>query len=125
MSDPVPLTSSQTGPDTRAPAPGGSPHRFQGVPLLQAWGAPARFIKSLIDLLRIPPPTTPQLLERIETMERDIVLPIKVAGIAMLLQSFPWIRDASGVLDIPVEYARYFLWVYISINIAMAGLLFL
>jgi signal transduction histidine kinase len=96
------------------------------VPLLFSWAVPfARFIKNLIELLKISPPSTPQLLERIETMERDIVLPIKVAGIAMLLQSFPWIRDASGVLDVPVEYARYFLWVYISVNVAMAGLLFL
>jgi len=124
MSDPVPLTSSPAS-ETGA-RPGRRPRRSRGVSLLKGWGAPfARLIKSLIELLKIPPPTTPQLLERIQTMERDIVLPIKVAGIAMLLQSFPWIRDASGVLDIPVEYARYFLWVYISINIAMAGLLFL
>jgi len=94
------------------------------VPLNKLPAPMARFFERLIELLKIPPPSTPEILQRIETMERVIVLPIKVAAIAMLLQSFPWIGEASGTLDVPVEYARYFLWVYVSLNVVMAGLLF-
>src|SRR6266704_88055 len=114
MSDPVPFTTSPAAgqSDAHAGAPLGP---FRDMPRLQTLAAPfSRFVKRLIELLKIPPPSTPQVLERIETMERDIVLPIKVAGIAMLLQSFPWIGEASGTLDVPVEYARYFLWVYVA-----------
>lgn len=94
-------------------------------PLLGRLPAPlARFVERLVELLKIPPPSTPEILQRIETMERVLVLPIKVAAIAMLLQSFPWIGEASGTLDVPVEYARYFLWVYVSLNVLMAALLF-
>ena len=36
-----------------------------------------------------------KLMDRIATMERDIILPIKVAGIAMLLYSFYFKRPGS------------------------------
>jgi signal transduction histidine kinase len=59
-------------------------------------------------------------------MERDIILPLKVAGIGMLLYSFyfrPWIREVLGALEIAVEATQYFLWFYIAANLVVAAAL--
>src|ERR1039457_3515712 len=90
--------------------------------------AVVRFPSRAVELLRIPAPVAAQLTDRITTMERDIILPIKVAGIAMLLYSFyfkrSWIgTEVLGTLEITVEATRYFLWVYIAANALTAGLL--
>jgi signal transduction histidine kinase len=87
----------------------------------------ARFPSRAIELLRIPAPDAPQLIDRITTMERDIVLPLKAAGIAMLLHSFyftPWFGRVLGELEIAVETTQYFLWIYIGLNVVVAGMLF-
>ena len=81
-----------------------------------------------MELLRLPAPDAVKLMDRITTMERDIILPIKVAGIAMLLYSFyfkrSWIgKEELGMLEIAVEAARSILWVYIAANALTAGLL--
>ena len=81
-----------------------------------------------VELLKLPAPDAVKLLDRITTMERDIILPIKVAGIAMLLYSFyfkrAWIGEKElGTLEITVEATQYFLWVYIAANVLTAGLL--
>jgi len=81
-----------------------------------------------VELLKIPAPVAAQLTDRITTLERDIILPIKVAGIAMLLYSFyfkrAWIVNKElGALEIAVEATQYFLWVYIAMNAVVAGLL--
>jgi signal transduction histidine kinase len=85
-----------------------------------------RFLKRTIQLLRIPPPDKPKLLYRIRIMERDTILPIKVAAIAMLLYSFyftHWVGVILDVLDIAVESTQYLLWIYIGLNAIVAGLL--
>jgi len=85
-----------------------------------------RLLERLISILRIPAPDTSQMITRVIRMERDIVLPIKAAGIAMLIISFflsPWIGLVLGALDIAVESTQYFLLVYIFINVAAAGVL--
>src|SRR5205814_5591636 len=77
------------------------------------------FLHSFVNALKIPAPETPQLIARITIMERDIVLPLKAAGIAMLLYSFylkPWIRIRANALDVAVEYTQYFFWFYILVN---------
>jgi signal transduction histidine kinase len=81
-----------------------------------------------VELLKLSAPDAVKLMDRIATMERDIVLPIKVAGIAMLLYSFyfklSWIGEKElGMLEITVEATQYFLWVYIAANALTAGLL--
>ena len=81
-----------------------------------------------VELLKLPAPDAAKLVDRIATMERDLILPIKVAGIAMLLYSFyfkrSWIGEKEmGTLEITVEATRYFLWVYIAANAVVAGLL--
>ena len=86
----------------------------------------SRFFDRVIGMLKIPSPDTPQLIYRIQHMERDIVLPVKAAGIVMLLYSFyfsPWIGITLGALEIAVESTQYFLWIYIGINILVAGML--
>src|SRR3954453_17361264 len=86
----------------------------------------SRFLDRIIALLKIPAPATPQLIRRIILMERDIILPLKVAGIAMLLHSFyfsRWIGIVLGALEIAIESTQYFLWLYIGVNRVMAALL--
>ena len=76
----------------------------------------------------IPTPNEEHLRRRIIRMERDIILPLKVAAIGMLLHSFyvgRWVRNVLGALEIAVEVTQYFLWFYIVATVASAGLLFL
>jgi signal transduction histidine kinase len=87
-----------------------------------------RFPSRAVELLRIPAPVAAQLTDRITTLERDIILPIKVAGIGMLLYSFylkkAWIGNtALGALEIAVEATQYLLWIYIGMNVVVAALL--
>ncbi|PWU10910.1 MAG: hypothetical protein C5B50_24390 [Verrucomicrobia bacterium] len=81
----------------------------------------------IIELLRIPAPDPPQLLKRITIMELDIVLPLRAAGILMLLHSFysrhAWFVKVSDALDIAVERIQHLLWLYIALNIIIAALL--
>jgi signal transduction histidine kinase len=86
----------------------------------------ARFPGRAVVLLKIPAPDAPQLIDRITTMERDIVLPLKAAGIAMLLHSFYftlWFGNVLGELEIAVETTQYFLWIYIGLNVVVAVML--
>ena len=75
-----------------------------------------RFPSRAVELLKISAPAAAQLTDRIATFERDIILPIKVAVIAMLLYSFyfkrAWfVNKELGALEIAVEATQYFLWV--------------
>lgn len=84
----------------------------------------ARFFRSIFELFKMPSPDPAQILQRIEMMERDIVLPIRIAGIAILLQYFkPWIGQASTTLEVSIETTRYFVWAYAGLSIAFAPLL--
>ena len=87
-----------------------------------------RFPGRAVELLKIPAPAAVKLVDRITTLERDILLPIKVAAIAMLLYSFyfkgAWIvKKELGALEISVEATQYLLWFYIAMNAVVAGLL--
>ena len=87
-----------------------------------------RFPGRAIELLKLPAPAAVKLMDRITTLERDIILPIKVAAIAMLLYSFyfkrAWIVSKElGALEIAVEATQYLLWFYIAMNAVVAGLL--
>ena len=87
-----------------------------------------RFPSRAVELLKISAPAAAQLTDRIATFERDIILPIKVAVIAMLLYSFyfkrAWfMKKELGALEIAIEATQYFLWFYIAMNAVVAGLL--
>ncbi len=89
-------------------------------------GASAPYLADFISLLAIRTPDAAQLMRRIQLMERNIILPLKAAGIAMLLQTFyssPWIGIVSSTLDVAVESVQYFLWFYILANVAAAAVL--
>jgi signal transduction histidine kinase len=64
-------------------------------------------------------------VRRITIMERYIVLPIKAAGLIMLLYFYlsPWTVAANSALDVEVETIQYFFWVYIAVNIVVAAFL--
>jgi len=92
--------------------------RFSGVA-----GTVVRMLERFIGLLEIPTPDPDQVFRRITMMERDIFLPLKAAGIAMILYSFnhgQWIRIALDELSIAIEWTNYFLWYYIPANILIA-----
>ncbi len=81
---------------------------------------------ALLSLLELPIPEKEQFIRRVTTMERDIILPLKAAGVAMLLYSFyfsPWVGEKLGALDVAVEWTQYLLWFYIGANVLVAGLL--
>ena len=85
-----------------------------------------RLVDRFIELIKLSEGGTPRLLQRIEIMERDITLPLKAAGIAMVLYSFyrqPWIGEVLGALEIAVESTKHFLWIYIAVNVVVACLL--
>lgn len=93
---------------------------------LRPEGAVRKSLKRLAVLLEIPAPDAPQLIRRITIMERDIMLPIKAAGIVMLLHSFyisPWIGSVSSELEIAVEAVQAFLLIYSIVNALYAALL--
>jgi len=76
-----------------------------------------------LPLLSFPAPESRQLLRRIAIMERDIILPLKVAGIAMLCHSFyarPWVKQVLTSLDVAVESMQFLLAFYIGANVLMA-----
>lgn len=86
-----------------------------------------RWLASAIEMVSIPPPEDTQLLRRIRVMERDTVLLLKLAGIAMLIQSFyftPWFGHVTSLLEVPIETTQYLLWFYICANVVVAGVLF-
>src|SRR5438067_1391589 len=86
-------------------------------------GALLRLLERFATLLEIPTPDPEQVFRRITTMERDIFLPLKAAGIAMVLYSFHygrWIRIVLDELSIAVGWTDYFLWYYIPANILIA-----
>lgn len=79
----------------------------------------------LIDLLKIPPPITSQVLQRIIVMEQHIILPIKAAWIAILLQPSyfgAWVGEAAKNLDVSPRSTYTFFWVYVGANL-VAGIL--
>src|SRR6266404_118513 len=85
----------------------------------------ARLFRHAIKLLEIPAPEAAQWIRRIAVMERDIMLPIKAAGIAMIYSFYftRWILVAHSELDVEVEAVETFFWVYVAINVVVAALL--
>lgn len=122
---PAEMLGAPAGPAGQQPG-SRPPERPPGRRLARLAAAFPHLLDRVIEMLKIPEGDTPQLLKRIEIMERDITLPLKAAGIAMVLYSFyrqPWIGEVLGALEIAVESTRNFLWVYIAANLVVAGLL--
>src|SRR5437899_9639718 len=96
--------------------------RVSGSRVGAALKACSGFLGRMIKLLEIPAPEAPQWIRRISIMERDIMLPIKAAGIAMIYSFYftKWILVAHNELDVEVEAVETFFWVYVGINIVVA-----
>ena len=96
-------------------------HRSGGVA-----GVFVRALDRLIQFLALPAPEEGQLVRRITIMERNLILPVKVAAVGMLLYSFyakRWFNNVLSALDISVLTTQYCLWGYIAINLVFASLL--
>ncbi|HEV2394627.1 MAG TPA: HAMP domain-containing sensor histidine kinase [Verrucomicrobiae bacterium] len=96
--------------------------------LARVLGAVGNLFERIIGMLKIAPPESAQVLKRIVMMERDIVLPIKAAGIAILFRYFyftRWIQDTSTDLEVSVDAARYFFLIYVFMNAIFAAALLL
>ena len=93
--------------------------------LHRSLAAIAREFNSFVELLRIPPPLTSQVLQRIELMEQHIILPIKAAWIAILLRppNYSWIGEQATNLEVDPSSAYYFFWTYVAISVVAAVLI--
>lgn len=120
---PSQLTDAPAGPVRRVTEPAETLYP-RSWPLAGVAARLGRFFEPLVELLKLPPPDTRQILQRIEVMERHIVLPIRLAGIAILLQYFkPWIGQASSTLEVSIDATRYFVWAYAALGIAFTPIL--
>jgi signal transduction histidine kinase len=88
---------------------------------------PREWLKSLGRSLAIPVPEAALQVRRLEIVERDVVLPIKLAVIAILFYAFQasqWFGVVLGALDLVVDYVDYSLSIYTGVNMAGAMVLF-
>src|SRR5262245_62169706 len=116
-------------PSLTPPGNASSQSKYRHVPgsrLHRLRTAIAREINGLVELLKISPPLTPQVLRRIEMMEQHFILPIKAAWIAILLRpsSYLWIGEQATNLEINPTSAYCVFWTYVAISV-LAGTLIL
>src|SRR5258706_8624407 len=99
--------------------------RVRAYGVAGALAAGARLFHRLLTLLEIPAPEAQQWIRRVTIMERHIMLPIKAAGIAMIYSFYftNWTGAVQTVLDVEVEAVESFFWVYVGVNVVVAGLL--
>jgi len=126
----VPETSAPPQGSRSKPGPGATsgltfasagPRRPRGL-----FVAIRREFNRLVELLRLPPPVTSQVLQRIIVMEQHIILPIKAAWIAILLRPSyfgAWVGEAAKVLDVSPRSTYAFFWIYVAINFVAGGLI--
>ncbi len=89
------------------------------------WG-PRQWLKRLFTLIEIPAPDRRQLLERMQMMERDLVLPAKAIILIILLTSFyvsPWTGSVLGSIEVAVEWTLNYFIVYMVVNVIGAWML--
>jgi signal transduction histidine kinase len=87
--------------------------------------AVSREFNNLVDLFRIPPPLTSQVLRRIELFEQHIILPIRAAWIAILLRpaTYAWIGEQATNLEVNPTSAYCVFWSYVAISFVAGGLI--
>ncbi|HXF10478.1 MAG TPA: ATP-binding protein [Desulfuromonadaceae bacterium] len=85
-----------------------------------------QWVKRWSALFEIPALDRERLLRRIEFMERNVMLPVKVVFIGMILYSFEstrWFGQTLSLLDIAAETLQYIFWFYIVANILFGGII--
>jgi signal transduction histidine kinase len=88
--------------------------------------APREWIGKLLKSMAVPPPEAAQQLRRLQVVERDVILPIKLALVVMLVYAFEfsrWFDVMSSTLDLVVEYVKYSIALYAGINVVGAVIL--
>jgi signal transduction histidine kinase len=83
-------------------------------------------LKQLFTLLEIPEPDAPRLLGRIETMERNILLPVRAVIVGFIFYSFVstrWFGLALSTEDVAVETVQYIFWFYVLVSAVLSVLL--
>ena len=86
----------------------------------------AQWLKRLPALFEIPAPDPARRLRRIVMMERNIMLPVKVAFIAIIAYSFnltSWVDKENSTLDVIVNMGQFLFRFYILANLILAVLL--
>ncbi len=82
------------------------------------------WLKRLPTLFEIPAPDPDRARHRIEVMERNVMLPVKLVLVAIVLYSFnyrsQWMAQALNTLTITVETVQLAFWFYIVANCFLA-----
>lgn len=87
-----------------------------------------KWLKQLFSSLELPAPEVAHRLARIQSIERNLVLPLKVFAIAMILFSLyqsPWFGLPLGSFDITVTTLNAIFAVYVAANLVVAAILLL
>ena len=86
-----------------------------------------RLLKRLPALFEIPAPDADRALRRIQFMEREVMLLVKLVFIGIVLHSFHyslWMGQVSSTLDVTVETVQLVFGFYIAVSAALAVPLF-
>jgi len=84
-------------------------------------------LQRLPALFEIPAPDAARARRRIELMERNLMLPVKVFFVGMVFYSFnfsPWVEHISSGLEVTVETVQFIFWFYILFSALLAVPLF-
>jgi signal transduction histidine kinase len=84
-------------------------------------------LKRLPALFEIPAPDVQRARRRIEAMERNLMLPLKIFFIGAIYYSFnysPWVSQISSALDVTVETVQLIFWFYTIFSVLLAAPLF-
>ena len=85
----------------------------------------SQLLKRLPTLFEIPAPDPDRARRRIELMERNTMLAVKVVFIGIILYSFnyhsPWMIQISSNLDVTVETVQLIFSFYIMLNVLLAA----
>ena len=85
-----------------------------------------KWLKQLLSSLELPAPEVVHRLARIQSIERNLVLPLKVVAIAMILYSLhesPWFGLPLGSFEITITTLDTIFGVYIAANLLLAAIL--
>jgi signal transduction histidine kinase len=85
-------------------------------------------LKRLPALFEIPAPDAARARRRIEVMERNLMLPVKLFFIGIIYYSFnfsPWMEQVSSGLDVTVETVQLIFAVYVLLSVLLAVPLFI
>src|ERR1041385_6060195 len=84
------------------------------------------WLERISSLLEVPAPDPEQLRRRIKSVERDVILPVKlflVFGLIYFLYFTRWFDVPANALDIAIQNVKQFVLVYGIFNFATAPIL--